>query len=177
MRSRPPWLPNAVTEGARRPMFISKMSIPRRTFLRGAGVTLALPFLNAMVPALSAMGGGGAAKAAEPVRRMGALYVPNGVNIAQWLAKGEGKNFDFSPTLLPLEPVRDYVTILSGLDSDPGESWNGGNGDHARVQPAGLAATHPKKAEAVVRCGATIDQIIAEALGNDPPLRSPEPQM
>src|SRR5262245_42033089 len=112
-------------------MIITKKALPRRTFLRGMGATLALPMLDAMVPALSAM----TQTAARAVRRMTCIYVPNGVNTAEWMVKGVGDAFEFSPTLMPLKPFRDYLTILSGLDSDPGESWGRGNGDHARVQP------------------------------------------
>jgi hypothetical protein len=81
---------------------------------------------------------------------------------------------ELSPTLTPLASVRDSITVLSGLDSDPGESWGRGNGDHARAQPSWLTATHPKKAEAVVRGGMSIDQIVAQAWGDQTPLRSLE---
>src|SRR6266545_2586597 len=110
-------------------MIITKKALPRRTFLRGMGATLALPFLDGMVPALSAM----AATAAKPVRRMTCIYVPNGINMSEWTPKAVGADFAFSPSLTPLEPFRKYLTIMSGLDSDPGESWGRGNGDHARV--------------------------------------------
>jgi hypothetical protein len=151
-------------------MLITKKALPRRTFLRGMGATLALPLLDAMVPALTAM----ARTAASPVTRMGCIYVPNGVNVAQWAPSGVGTAFEFSPTLMPLAPFREQLTILSGLDSDPGESWGRGNGDHARAQPAWLTATHPKKAEAVVRGGTSIDQIVAQAAGNQTQLKSLE---
>ena len=151
-------------------MIITKKALPRRTFLRGMGATLALPFLDGMVPALSAM----AATAAKPVRRMTCIYVPNGINMSEWTPKAVGADFAFSPSLTPLEPFRKYLTIMSGLDSDPGESWGRGNGDHARVQPAWLTATHPKKAEAVVRGGVSIDQIVAQMSGDQTPLKSLE---
>jgi hypothetical protein len=151
-------------------MIITKVSLPRRTFLRGLGATLALPLLDGMVPALSAM----SRTAAAPVRRMGFVYVPNGVNLAKWAVTGTGTNFEFSPTLSPLAPFRDQLTILSGLDCDPGESWAEGTGDHARPQPAWLSATHPKKAEALVRGGTSIDQIVAQELGDQTQLKSLE---
>lgn len=151
-------------------MMISKMSLPRRTFLRGLGATLALPMLDAMVPALSAM----TRSAATPVRRIGFIYVPNGVNVARWMPTGVGATFELSPTLSPIAPFREHITVLSGLDSDPGESWGAGGGDHARAQPAWLSATHPKKAEAHVRGGTTIDQIVAQHLGNQTQLGSLE---
>jgi len=92
-------------------MIISKKFLPRRTFLRGVGATLALPLLDAMVPALSAM----AKTAANPVRRLGFIYVPNGVNQAQWTPVGEGRNFEFSLVLSPLAPFRDRLVVVSGL--------------------------------------------------------------
>ncbi len=151
-------------------MIITKKALPRRTFLRGLGAaTLALPWLDAMVPALAS-----AAQTAAPVRRMGFVYVPNGVNLAKWLPVGVGPSFEFSPTLSPLEPFRDQITILEGLDCDPGESWASGTGDHARPQPAWLSATHPKKAEALVRGGTTIDQLVAQEIGQQTQLKSLE---
>ena len=79
-------------------MFISKMALPRRTFLRGLGATLALPLLDAMVPALSAL----AATAAKPARRLGFVYVPNGVIQDEWVPASAGAGFELSPTLGPL---------------------------------------------------------------------------
>ncbi len=151
-------------------MIIIKKAMPRRTFLRGMGATLALPLLDAMIPALSAA----ASAAAKPVRRMACIYVPNGMNMAHWTPAGVGTAFELSPTLAPLAAFREHMTILSGLDSDPGESWGRGNGDHARAQPSWLTATHPKKAEAVVRGGTSIDQIVAQELGNQTQLKSLE---
>jgi hypothetical protein len=151
-------------------MIITKKAVPRRTFLRGLGCTLALPLLDAMVPALSAV----ARTAGAPVRRLGFVYVPNGVNLAKWAVTGTGSAFEFSSTLSPLEPFKQYITVLSGLDCDPGESWASGTGDHARPQPSWLSATHPKKAEALVRGGTTIDQIVAQELGHHTQLKSLE---
>ena len=89
-------------------MTITKMSLPRRTFLRGVGVTLALPFLDAMVPALSAM----ATTAVKGSPRLGFFYVPNGIIMQNWLPKGDGRNFELSPTLAPLAPFRDQMVIV-----------------------------------------------------------------
>ena len=99
-------------------MLITKRALPRRTFLRGAGAALALPLLDAMVPAASAL----SRTAADPVRRLGFVYFPNGANMFQWQSKGEGKAFELSPTLAPLGPFRDAVTVLSGLDNDPAKT-------------------------------------------------------
>ena len=97
-------------------MFITKTSLHRRTFLRGVGATLALPLLDAMVPAMSAM----AQTAAAPVRRLGFIYLPNGVarnfsGINYWTPKGEGAGFELSPILTPLAPYRDRMLVVSGL--------------------------------------------------------------
>src|SRR5437016_4487830 len=99
-------------------MIITRMSLPRRTFLRGAGAALALPFLDAMVPALSNV----AKAAATPVRRLACIYIPNGANMRSWTPTGVGANFDFSPSLSPLAAFRDRLTIVSGLDSHPAQA-------------------------------------------------------
>jgi hypothetical protein len=151
-------------------MIITKTAVPRRMFLRGIGATLALPLLDAMVPAMSVI----AKTAAAPVRRLGFVYIPNGVNVAKWMPSGVGSAFELSPTLSPLAPLRSYLNVLTGLDCDPGESWALGTGDHARTQPAWLSATHPKKAEALVRAGTTIDQIVAQEVGRQTQLKSLE---
>src|SRR5512145_702629 len=107
-------------------MFITKMSLPRRTFLKGVGVTIALPLLEAMVPAMTAH-----AQAARPVRRFGAIYVPHGLLPSAWVPASAGQGFDFSPILKPLEPYRDRLTLVSGLYGGPTVQ----NGGHA-VAPA-----------------------------------------
>ena len=90
-------------------MFITKMALPRRTFLRGLGVTLALPLLDAMVPALSAM----ETTAARPVKRLGFVYIPMGSNIDAWTPKAVGRITELSPTLTSLTPFINSVTVLS----------------------------------------------------------------
>ena len=96
-------------------MIITKLALPRRTFLRGVGATVALPLLDAMVPALSAM----AKTAAAPARRLGFVYIPNGAIMEQWTPAAEGKAFEFSPILKSLEAHRDRVVVVSNLDSRP----------------------------------------------------------
>src|SRR5579872_2000099 len=88
-------------------MVITKRAIARRTFVRGLGVTLALPLLDAMVPALTA--------APKPAMRLGFIYVPNGVYPLSWLPDGDGSEFQLSPTLKALAPVRNQVVVLTGL--------------------------------------------------------------
>jgi len=153
-------------------MIITKMALPRRTFLRGVGATVALPLLDAMVPALSAM----SRTAAAPVRRLGFVYIPNGAIMDQWTPATEGKGFEFSPILKSLEPHRDRVVVVSNLASRPAEAAEGeGSGDHARASAVWLTGVHPKRTEgADVRGGKTIDQIAADELGRDTQLRSLE---
>ena len=153
-------------------MIITKMALPRRTFLRGMGTVVALPLLDAMVPALSAT----AQTAAAPVRRLGFVYIPNGAIMDQWTPAAEGKAFDLSPILKPLEAHRDRLTVVSNLDSRPAEAVEGeGSGDHARASAVWLSGAHPKRTEgADVRGGKTIDQIAADVLGRDTQLRSLE---
>src|SRR5262245_38709315 len=97
-------------------MFISRMSLPRRTVLRGLGAALALPFLDAMVPAFVP----GVRAAAKPAHRFLAFYVPNGMAMEYWTPKGEGSAFELSPVLEPLAPFRDQMLVLSGLKAN----WN-----------------------------------------------------
>src|SRR5437667_4293653 len=92
-------------------MFITKMSLPRRTVLRGIGATIALPLLDAMVPALSAL----AKTPAAPVRRMAVVYVHNGMAMQYWTPKTDETAFEVTPILQSLQPFRDQVLLLSGL--------------------------------------------------------------
>ena len=152
-------------------MFISRMSLPRRTFLRGLGATLALPLLDSMVPALSAL----AATGAKPARRLGFVYVPNGVIQDQWVPSAVGAGFELSPTLAPLAPVRNKILVLSNLAQKQAESFGDGNGDHARGTASWLNGIHPKRTEgAGIQAGTTIDQIAAERLGRETRLPSIE---
>ncbi len=145
-------------------MIILKKSLHRRTFLRGAGVTLALPLLDAMVPALSAL----SQSAGEPIRRLGFVYVPNGVNVAKWSPTGETGALALSPTLQPLEKFRDSVVAFSRLACVPGEAFGDGAGDHARATASWLSGVHCKKTQgADVRAGKTIDQLAADQIGKD----------
>ncbi|MDP7692987.1 MAG: DUF1552 domain-containing protein, partial [Vicinamibacterales bacterium] len=99
-------------------MIITKMALPRRTFLRGVGATLALPLLDGMVPALSALSGP-PSTAASPVSRLFVGYVPNGVIMDKWTPTAEGGSFELPATLRPLEPFKDQLTVVSGLASAP----------------------------------------------------------
>lgn len=150
-------------------MIITKMSLPRRTFLRGAGAAIALPLLEGMVPALSAL----QKTAAKPVMRLGFFYVPNGMYPGSFRPKGEGKNFEFSPILQPLSPFRDQVLPITGLSN--AEAAVGGGGPHTRAHAAFLNGTAPKATEgADIRAATTVDQHAARAMGKDTPLSSLE---
>ena len=149
-------------------MFISKIALPRRTFLLGMGATLALPMLDAMVPALDA------ADARMPAKRLGFVYTPNGATMAAWTPAGEETKLDvLSPTLSPLERFKDQLVVPTGLSQRQAESMGDGNGEHSRGQTVWLSGVHPKRTEgADVQAGKTVDQIAAQTIGKDTPLLS-----
>src|SRR3974390_3666816 len=101
-------------------MFITRKSVSRRTVLRGMGTAIALPLLDAMVPAFAP------GAAVQPVRRFGVVYHPNGVIYDQWLPKGVGSSFELSPTLKGLEPFKDKLIVVKGLFSDQAEALGDG---------------------------------------------------
>jgi hypothetical protein len=150
-------------------MIITKMSLPRRTFLRGVGVTIALPWLDAMVPALSA------APSTAP-QRLGFLYVPNGMFLPNFHpAGGGGTTFELTPILQPLAPVREHVVVVSGLSNMPVLANDQGGGVHTRNHAGWLSGTLPKRTEgANITSAKTVDQYAADKLGADTPLRSLE---
>lgn len=153
-------------------MIITKKALPRRVFLKGVGVTLALPFLDAMAPALSA--------APVAPRRLGYTYVPNGGVMKFWQppAGVEGALAELTPTLSPLAPFKDQVTIPINMCQKLAESFGDGNGDHSRAGSVYLSGVHPKHTEgADVRNGITVDQIAARALGKETRLGSLEMAM
>jgi hypothetical protein len=152
-------------------MLITKMALPRRTFLRGMGAAVALPLLDAMVPALSAQ-----AKNAPTVRRLGFVYTPNGATMASWTPKGDGPVLDeLPPSLTALAPLKDHLLVPTGLSQRQAESWGNGNGEHSRGQTVWLSGVHPKRTEgADVRNATTVDQIAAQVLGTDTRLMSIE---
>src|SRR5580704_216138 len=150
-------------------MIVTKKALDRRTFLRGVGATLALPLLDAMVPALSAAG------TTAPARRLGFFYIPNGAVMDKWTPAVAGKEFAWSPILNPLAPVRDQVTIFSGLGHRNADSFGDGNGDHSRASATWLTGVHPKRTEgADVQAATTADQLAAKELGQYTQLSSLE---
>jgi len=128
--------------------------------LKGVGAAVALPMLDAMTPALTA-----SAKAAV---RLAFIYAPNGVaNFGWWTPKGEGKDFEFSRILKPLEPLRDDVFVLTGLNDHNGNALGDGPGDHARAGASFLSGVHCRKtAGADIRAGVSADQVAAQLVGS-----------
>ena len=156
-------------------MIITRTALPRRTFLRGLGATVALPLLDAMVPASTAL----AQTAANPVRRLGFVYVPNGVIQEQWVPAMTGAGFDLSPILSPLAPYRDQLLVLSGLAHRQADSFGDGNGDHPRATAVWLSGVHAwerrgRIGPTDIRLGTTADQLAARELGTATPLPSLE---
>ena len=122
-------------------MMITKKHLSRRTLLRGCGAALALPLLDGMVPALTAL----ARTAASGVRRMAVVYTPNGMMMPDWTPKGHGPGFGFSPILASLEPYREQLIVLSGLEDKYG--WpqaDEGAGDHARAAGSRLPSPNSR---------------------------------
>jgi hypothetical protein len=124
-------------------MFITKKAISRRAILRGMGAALALPLLDAMVPAGTAL----AKTAAGPIRRLGFVYLPNGQNpvAGQWTPLKEGPDWEMTPQLAPFEPFRSQLFVPYGLRHNQGDSWGDGPGDHARGCAAWLTGAHGKR--------------------------------
>ena len=146
---------------------ITGTALPRRTFLRGMGATVALPFLDAMTPAF--------ASPSKPVPRVAFVYTANGVIMRDWTPATEGAGFAFSKTLAPVEPFRDDLLVLTGLAHRNGEALGDGPGDHARAGASWLTGVHPKKTRgADIRNGMSVDQMLAGTIGRGTPLPSLE---
>ena len=157
---------------------ITNKTLPRRTFLRGVGATLALPLLDSMLPAFSRLSAAG--KAAV---RLGYVYTPNGIIGASdksprpfmWTPRTVGENFEFSPTIKALEPFRQHVNVFSGLAQVTGRALGDGPGDHARATATFLTGVHPyKTGGANFKLGISADQIAAKELGKSTQLSSLE---
>ena len=148
-------------------MLITKKHLPRRTFLRGMGVTLALPLLDSMIPAQTLTRK--TAAAASP--RLGFVYVPHGAIMDKWTPATEGAGFEFSPILKPLEPFRDRLTIVSGLGHRAADS----TAVHSLSPTTWLSGVRPKPTQGTdAFAGITADQIAAQAIGQDNILPSME---
>jgi hypothetical protein len=150
-------------------MIITKKALPRRTFLRGMGATVALPLLDAMVPSMTAF----ARTAAAPVRRLGFVYMPMGCDLPRWTPPGEGRLTELSPSLQSLAPVVDQLTVISNL-----ELKNAYPGTHATSNAAFLSAAKAKWTESTdYYLGTTVDQIAAKQIGQQTLLPSLEMSM
>src|SRR5499426_1845393 len=148
-------------------MFITKKHLSRRTVLKGAGVTLALPFLDAMVPAATAM----AQTAAAPKMRAGFFYIPHGAimyntahgpSMDRWTPSGSGADFKLSPILSPLEPYKKYVSSFANL-----ENAASAGSVHTLNPATWLSATRPVTGPGGANMAPTIDQIIAKQISQD----------
>jgi len=141
---------------------ITPKILPRRAFLRGLGVSLALPFLDAMVPAFARPNRTDAA----PVNRLAFVYVPNGVIMEHWRPETLGADYELTQTLEPLGALRDETLLFSGLAQHNGRALGDGPGDHARAAATFLTGVHPKKTDgADIHVGISIDQVAAQAIG------------
>src|ERR671933_3041148 len=150
-------------------MIVVKKALPRRTFLRGVGATLALPLLDAMVPAMTAL----AATPAAPVRRLGFIFVPMGCDQSRWTPPGKDKLGELSPILSPLAPVKDHVTVLTNL-----ELKNAYPGTHSSSNSSFLSCARAKHTESSdYYLGTTVDQVAAKQLGRQTQLPSLEMAM
>lgn len=146
-------------------MFITKKHLSRRTVLKGVGATVALPLLDAMIPAQTAL----ANTAAKPMPRMGFVYFPHGAVIDRWTPKATGASFELPQILKPLEPYRSHLTVVSGLRNKGGESSD----PHGIMAGTWLSCVGPKDRDSSDR-GVTADQLAARHIGQSTPLPSLE---
>jgi hypothetical protein len=149
-------------------MIISKKAIPRRTILRGMGSVLALPLLDSMMPALSAL----QKTAGKPINRFGVMYVPNGMIMKNYLPLTEGAAFELTPTLSALAPFREHVLVLSGLECIPTPGRPGGA--HAKASTRFLTDVSPPLSETWLDAGISMDQILAQETGRQTQVASLE---
>jgi Protein of unknown function (DUF1552) len=150
-------------------MFITKRHIPRRTFLHGMGVSVALPFVEAMLPAATPLR---AAAGASPTR-YAFVYLPHGMILAELTPTAEGTNFETTTILSPLEPFKNQLHVVSGLEAKP--AGDGSGGDHMRSAAAFLSGTPPvRNAGQNAYLATTLDQVIAQKIGQESPLPSLE---
>jgi hypothetical protein len=148
-------------------------TLSRRTLLQGVGAAIALPWLEAMGPVAA---WSAPAKGTAPApNRMAFLYVPNGINMADWTPTAEGTGFELKPILKPLEGVKEYLTVLTGLTADKARANGDGGGDHARALGAFLTGCQPRKTDGTdIRAGVSVDQVAASRLADQTRLPSLE---
>jgi len=150
-------------------MFITRKHIPRRTFLRGIGASVALPLLDSMVPAMAA--------GPDPITRYSFIHVPHGASPGYWEPTVNGAEWQLSTILQPLAPLKRHITVVSNMDHamagslSPEESA----GDHSRTAAVFLSGAHPKRTEGQdIHSGVTIDQVLARHIGHNSALPSLE---
>ena len=149
-------------------MIVMRKAISRRTVLRGVGATIALPLLDAMIPALTAS----QKTPAKAVPRLGIIYHPNGVIYENWLPKGVGADFELSRVLSPLQPYRDQTIVITGLADRMAESLGDGGGDHSRASGSYLTGVHVRRSDSTVLNGVSMDQIAARTFERETQLSS-----
>ena len=149
---------------------ITKKHLSRRALIRGSGVAIALPLLESMIPASTAL----AKTAGVPKPRFGAIYVPHGKTMAKWTPDKVGSDFEFTEILKPLEPYRERINVISGLGLPLAYGSDGSAGaNHTRSSATFLTCAHPGT-DAQARLGVSVDQVAAQAYGQDTPLPSLE---
>jgi hypothetical protein len=148
-------------------MFLTKKHLSRRAVLRGVGAAIALPLLDAMIPAHTALANTAAARRA----RLGFVYFPHGAVMQHWTPKQTGRDFEFTPILKPLEPLREYVTVVSGCRNKGGEN---GTDPHGNMELSWLSCIGPNNRDPASERGITADQIAVRHIGQDTPLPSLE---
>jgi hypothetical protein len=150
-------------------MIVTKTHLARRTMLRGIGATLALPLLDAMIPAFA----GAKLSAAASVKRLASIYVPMGAFMKKWTPRTEGV-LELSEIQQPLKAFRDRAVVISGLDMQNADARDGG-GVHSRIQPCWLTGMHAKRTEGPdMQVGISMDQVAANAIGGETQLASLE---
>src|SRR5262245_6942487 len=151
-----------------------KWQFPRRTFLRGMGTAIALPLFDSMLPSVRALAGVTGTTSTAP-RRLAFVYIPQGANMADWTPAAFGKDYELPMILQPLAKHKQDLSILTGLCHPNGESLGDGGGDHARAAGVYLTGAHPKKtAGADIKAGISVDQVAAQAIGDQTRLPSLE---
>ena len=154
-------------------MFVTKKHLSRRALLRGAGAAVALPLLDSMIPAATAL----AQTAATPRSRLGCIYIPHGATMDKWTPAATGARFALSEILAPLEPFKNQLCVVSGLAHAGVAPWTGedtgGAENHVRAAAVFLSGAHPVKGDQAI-VGPSVDQLAAAHVGQDTPLPSVE---
>ncbi len=138
---------------------LHRRTLSRRTVLRGLGTAVALPLLESMAQPLFAAG-------KTYPKRMAFVYVPNGINMAQWVPEKVGSDYELSPTLAPLAPHQKDLNVISGLAHKNAFGNGDGGGDHARASSTYLTGVHPKKSASEIHTGISVDQFAANKIGD-----------